>query len=71
MYQGVELEYSDSFYLSSSDIEEILDSVRNGSTVEEAVVDWYCGLDDSDYYIVSGHLKERIIEHIEQIIEDD
>lgn len=70
MYQGVELEYSGSFYLSSSDIEDILDNVRNGSTLEEAVVDWYCGLDDSDYYIISEYLKDRIIEHIRGIMED-
>lgn len=68
---GVEFEYSSSFYLSSGDIEDILENVRNGLTVEEAVVDWYSGLDDSDYYIVSEHLKDRIIEYIEENMEDD
>lgn len=71
MYQGVEFEYSSSFYLSKCDINEILNNVRNGLTIEEAVEDWTCGLDDSDYYIVQEHLKDRIIEHIEQIKEDD
>lgn len=67
MNQGVEFEYSSSFYLSSGDIEDILTNVRNGLTIEEAVVDWYSGLDDSDYFIVLEHLKDRIIEHIEKI----
>ena len=67
---GADFGYSGSFHLSKSDIDEILNNVRNGSTVEEAVVDWYCGLDDSDYYIVSEHLKDRIVEYIEQIVED-
>ena len=71
MNRSVDFGYSGSFHLSSSDIDEILNNVRNGSTVEEAVVDWYSGLDDSDYYIVLEHLRDRIIEHIEQIVEDD
>lgn len=68
---GVDFGYSGSFHLSKSDIDEILNNVKNGLTVEEAVVDWYCGLDDSDYHIVVEHLKDRIIEYIEQIVEDD
>ena len=68
---GVDFGYSGSFHLSKSDIDEILNNVRNGLTIEEAVEDWSCGLDDSDYYIVQEHLKDRIIEHIEQIVEDD
>ena len=68
---GVDFGYSGSFHLSKSYIDEIVNSVRNGSTVEEAVVDWISGLDDCDYYIVQEYLKDRIIEHIEQIVEDD
>lgn len=71
MKHGVDFGYSGSFYLSSSDIEDILTNVRNGSSVEEAVVDWYSGLDDSDYYIVLEHLRDRIIEYIEENMEDD
>ena len=70
MNHGVDFGYSGSFYLSSGDIEDILTNVRNGSTVEEAVVDWYSGLDDSDYFIISEHLKDRIVEHIREIMED-
>lgn len=71
MYRGVDFGYSGSFHLSKSYIDEIVNSVRNGSTVEEAILDWLSGLDDCDYYIVQEHLKDRIIEHIEQIVEDD
>lgn len=67
---GVEFEYSGSFYLSKSDVDEILIDVRNGLTIEEAVEEWTCGLDDFDYYIVQEHIKNRIVEYIEQIVED-
>lgn len=71
MNYGVDFGYSGSFYLSKSDVDEILLNERNGLTVEEAVEDWSCGLDDFDYHIVQGHLKSRIVEYIEQIVEDD
>ena len=70
MNHGVDFGYSGNFYLSSGDIEDILTNVRNGLTVEEAVEDWTCGLDDSDYYIVQEHIKDRIVEHIREIMED-
>lgn len=71
MNRGVDFGYSGSFYLSSSDIEDILTNVRNGSTVEEAFIDQVSGLEDPDYYIVQEHLRDRIIEYIEQNVEDD
>lgn len=70
MNRGVDFGYSGSFHLSKSDIDEILNNVRNGLTIEEAVEDWTCGLVDFNYYIVQELLKDRIVEHIEQIKED-
>ena len=71
MNYGADFGYSGSFHLSKSYIDEIINAVRNGSTVEEAVVDWVSELDDCDYFIVQEHLKDRIIEYIEEIVEDD
>lgn len=70
MNHSVNFGYSGNFYLSSNDIDEILNNVRNGLTIEEAVEDWVCGLDDLDYYIVEAYIKNRIVEHIRQIVED-
>lgn len=67
---GVNFGYSGNFYLSKNNIDEILNRVRNGLTVEEAVEDWICGLDDFEYHLIREHLKDRIIEYIEQIVED-
>lgn len=71
MNYGADFGYSGSFHLFKVDVDEILNNVRNGLTVEEAVEDWTCGLDDSDYYIVQKYVKDRIVEYIEQIVEDD
>ena len=70
MNYGVDFEYAGSFHLSKCEIDEILDNVQNGFTIEEAVEDWSAGLDDFDYYIVSEHIKGQIIKYIEQIVED-
>lgn len=70
MNHSVNFGYSGNFYLSSNDIDEILDRVHNGLTVEEAVEDWIYELDDLDYYVVEAYVKNRIMEHIEQIVED-
>ena len=51
MNYGADFGYSGSFHLSKSYIDEIINAVRNGSTVEEAVVDWVSELDDCDYFI--------------------
>lgn len=67
---GVDFEYTGSFHLSKCEIDEILDNTQNGSTVKEAVEDWICGLDNSDYYVIQEYLKDRIIEYIKQIVED-
>lgn len=63
--------FSGNFHLTKSNIEEILESIRNGLTIEEAVERWSFGLDDFNYNIVQNFLTSRIIECIEEIIEDD
>lgn len=63
--------FSGNFHLTKSDTDEILNNVRNGLTIEEAVEDWTCGLDDFNYNIVQNFLMSRIIECIEEIVEDD
>ena len=63
--------FSGNFHLTKSDIDEILESIRNGLTIEEAVERWSFGLDDFNYNIVQNFLMSRIIECIEEIVEDD
>lgn len=63
--------FAGNFHLTKSDIEEILKSIRNGLTIEEAVERWSFGLDDFNYNIVQNFLMSRIIECIEEIVEDD
>lgn len=67
---GVNFEYLGNFYLSSGDIDEILNRVRNGLTIEEAVENWIYELDDFKYYTVEVYVKNQIIKHIEQIVKD-
>lgn len=56
-------EYQGSYYFSESDEKEVLDLIENGMTVEQAVEDWRCGLDDCDYYIVDK-VKDQIESYI-------
>lgn len=62
--------FAGNFHLTKSDIEEILKSIKNGLTIEEAVERWSFGLDDFNYNIVQNFLMSRIIECIEEIVED-
>ena len=71
MYRDKNFGYSGNFHLTKSDTEEILESIRNGLTIEEAVERWSFGLDDFNYNIVQNFLMSRIIECIEEIVEDD
>ena len=71
MYCNKNFGFSGNFHLTKSDIEEILESIRNGLTIEEAVERWSFGLDDFNYNIVQNFLMSRIIECIEEIVEDD
>ena len=70
MYHNKDFGYSGNFRLTKNDIEEILNNVRNGLTIEEAVEDWTCGLDDFEYHLIQEHLKNQIVEYIEEIVEE-
>lgn len=70
MNYGVDFGYSGNFRLRKEYIDEILNSIRNGLTIEEAVEDWTCGLDDFEYHLIQQHLKSQIVTYIEQIVED-
>ena len=70
MYRDKNFGFSGNFHLTKSDIEEILESIRNGLTIEEAVERWSFGLDDFNYNIVQNFLMSRIIECVEEIVED-
>ena len=70
MNYGIDFGYSGNFRLSKNNIDEILDNVKNGLTIEKAVEDWTCGLDDFEYHLIQQHLKSQIVTYIEQIVED-
>lgn len=59
----MEFEYQGSFYFSEGDEKEVLDLIENGMSIEEAVEDWRCGLDDCDYYVV-GEVIDQIKSYI-------
>lgn len=71
MYCDKNFGFSGNFHLTKSDIEEILESIKNGASIEGAVESWSFGLDDFNYNIVQNFLMGRIIECIEEIVEDD
>lgn len=64
----MEFEYTDCFYVSEGDLDEICDNVKHGSmTIQEAVNDWAAGLDDCDFYRV-GNIEDDLIAKIEEML---
>ena len=63
--------YSGNFHLDSNAEEVILEAVKNGCSVKEAVYDWACGLEDYEYNIVQDKIGHRIVSYIESLIEED
>lgn len=50
------------------DIDEILDCLKNNPqmSVEDAVEDYICGLDDMEYYLIGCEEAIKIIEEVER-----
>ena len=61
-------DFSESFYVSENDIEEMCNSVKNGWSIQMAINDWASGLDDCDYYSV-GYIEEQLADEIKKRLE--
>lgn len=57
--------YSDSFYVSDEDFDEMLRYMEKGRSAQLALSDWANGLDDSDFFIV-GKIVMDIIAELER-----
>lgn len=57
--------YSDSFYVSDEDFDEMLRYMEKGRSAQLALSDWVSGLDDSDFFIV-GKVEMDIIAELER-----
>lgn len=57
--------YSDSFYVSDEDFDEMLRYMEKGRSAQLALSDWASGLDDSDFFIV-GKIVMDIIAELER-----
>lgn len=59
----MEFEYTDTFYVSETDLENMVSKVRIGWDVDEIIAEWACSLDDCDYYAID-HIKDQLKEEI-------
>lgn len=61
----MELEYSGTIYIDiNTIIDSFLDEDNQWDSVEEAVDDYVCGLDDCDYYIIDSEMTEKIVAEV-------
>lgn len=61
----MEFEYSGTIYIDiDSIIDSFLDEDNQWDSVEEAVDDYVCGLDDCEYYVIDSEMTEKIVAEV-------
>lgn len=64
----MEFEFTEAVYFSEEDEKEVLERISNGMTVERAVADWMCELDDHVYYMFC-RVENQIISYMYSVLE--
>lgn len=64
----MEFQFTETVCFSEEDEKEVLGNISNGMTIEQAVSDWLCGLDDCEYYVVC-RVEDQIINYICSVLE--